>query len=183
MFTHMKNEPEYPADNEQEHHDKCFQALSPSNTSSCSHFLGPGFHQGTVRRQRQRRREEEACRSAGTQAIPSKVSSTRRVFPRCRPVQVQSPAFTSEKGFPAKSSPAGGEVGDCASRLEDSGAGTRNQGDTQRLSWPHFLRSSRGRTIMGAAVLSSGTSRTSQATSGSAYSQPDDPTSVVGVAL
>ncbi|KAK0197371.1 hypothetical protein F5146DRAFT_1015171 [Armillaria mellea] len=94
----------------------------------------------------------------------------------------RKPSATSSTDTNENASP-GGEVRDCASRLEDSGAGTRNQGDTQRLSWPHFLRSSRGRTIMGAAVLSSETSRTSQATSGSAYSQPDDPTSVVGVAL
>ncbi|KAK0483365.1 hypothetical protein IW261DRAFT_1561195 [Armillaria novae-zelandiae] len=94
----------------------------------------------------------------------------------------RKPSATSSADTNENASP-GGEVGDCASKLEDSGAGTRNQSDTQRLSWPHFLRSSRGRTIVGAAVLSSGTSRTSQATSGSAYSQPDDPTSVVGVAL
>ncbi|KAK0450604.1 hypothetical protein EV421DRAFT_1774020 [Armillaria borealis] len=93
----------------------------------------------------------------------------------------RKPSATSSADSNENASP-GGEVGDCASKLEDSGAGTRNQGDTQRLSWPHFLRSSRGRTIVG-AVLSSATSRTSQATSGSAYSQPDDPSSVVGVAL
>ncbi|KAK0228286.1 hypothetical protein IW262DRAFT_593539 [Armillaria fumosa] len=93
----------------------------------------------------------------------------------------RKPSATSSADTNENASP-GGDVGDCASKLEGSAAGTRNQGDTQRLSWPHFLRSSRGRTIVG-AVLSSGTSRTSQATSGSAYSQPDDPTSVVGVAL
>ncbi|KAK0502988.1 hypothetical protein EDD18DRAFT_614047 [Armillaria luteobubalina] len=93
----------------------------------------------------------------------------------------RKPSATNSAGTNENASP-GGEVGDCASKPEDSGAGPRNQGDTQRLSWPHFLRSSRGRTIVG-TVLSSGTSRTSQATSGSAYSQPDDPTSVVGVAL
>ncbi|KAK0459462.1 uncharacterized protein EV420DRAFT_268254 [Desarmillaria tabescens] len=90
----------------------------------------------------------------------------------------RKPSATSSIDANENPSP-GGEVGDCASKLEDIGAGTR---DTQRLSWPHFLRSSRGRTIVDAA-LSSRTSRTSQATSGSAYSQPDDPSAVVGVAL
>ncbi|KAG7452771.1 uncharacterized protein BT62DRAFT_1070494 [Guyanagaster necrorhizus] len=91
----------------------------------------------------------------------------------------RKPSATSSTDPNENASP-GGQMGDYASNFED--LGTRNQGDTQRLSWTHFLRSSRGRTIVGTA-LSSRTSRTSQATSGSAYSQPDDPSTVVGVAL
>ncbi|KAK0210492.1 hypothetical protein DFS33DRAFT_297195 [Desarmillaria ectypa] len=108
-------------------------------------------------------------KTASLPKFPSLLQLNRKPF-------VTSSTDASENALP------GSDVGDCTSKLEDIGAGTRNQGDTQRPSWPHSLRSSRGRTIMDAA-LSSRTSRTSQATSGSAYSQPDDPSTVVGVAL